>query len=238
MHQIKIGEYTIDVVRKDIKKLNLAVYPPHGRIRISVPRQLDDDTIRRHLEAKLDWIRKHVARIEQMEHHPQSVYASGESHYLEGRQYLLQVISDSPRYMIKIRENTYIDLYEKPGTPISFRPLMMQEWYRVHLKVRIAPLIKKWQLIIGVQIRQWAVKRMKTRWGTCNINAKRIWINLELAKRSDESLEYIIVHELMHLLERHHNRHFESLMDNYLPDWRSRKENLDRFDLHHEMRED
>jgi len=136
--------------------------------------------------------------------------------------------------MIKIRGNTHIDLYEKPGTPIVHRPLMMQEWYRARLKARIEPLIRKWQEIIGVQIKEWSVKKMKTRWGTCNIKAKRIWINLELAKKPEDCLEYIIVHELLHLIEKHHNDNFKALMNKYLPDWRVRKDLLNRLPLSHE----
>lgn len=234
MHQIMVGDYTIDVVRKDIKNLHLAVYPPHGRIRIAVPKQLDDETIRLHLVTKLAWIKKHIARFEQVERLSQREYITGESHYLEGRRYLLNVIPDSNINMIKIRGNTHIDLYEKPGTPIVHRPLMMQEWYRARLKARIEPLIRKWQEIIGVQIKEWSVKKMKTRWGTCNIKAKRIWINLELAKKPEDCLEYIIVHELLHLIEKHHNDNFKALMDKYLPDWRVRKDLLNRLPLSHE----
>ncbi len=234
MHQIMVGDYTIDVVRKDIKNLHLAVYPPHGRIRIAVPKQLDDETIRLHLVTKLAWIKKHIARFEQVERLSQREDITGESHYLEGRRYLLNVIPDSNINMIKIRGNTHIDLYEKPGTPIVHRPLMMQEWYRARLKARIEPLIRKWQEIIGVQIKEWSVKKMKTRWGTCNIKAKRIWINLELAKKPEDCLEYIIVHELLHLIEKHHNDNFKALMDKYLPDWRVRKDLLNRLPLSHE----
>ncbi|MDY0152524.1 MAG: SprT family zinc-dependent metalloprotease [Candidatus Cloacimonas sp.] len=234
MHQIKVGDYTIDVVRKDIKNLHLAVYPPHGRIRIAVPQELDDETIRLHLVSKLAWIKKHIAGFEQVERLSQREYITGESHYLEGRRYLLNVIPDASINMIKIRGNTHIDLYEKPGTPIWHRPVMIQEWYRARLKVRIEPLITKWQDIIGVQIKEWSIKQMKTRWGTCNINAKRIWINLELAKKPEDCLEYIIVHELLHLLERNHNDVFRSYMDKYLPDWRFRKEVLNKFPLSHE----
>ena len=234
MHQIMVGDYTIDVVRKDIKNLHLAVYPPHGRMRIAVPKQLDDETIRLHLVTKLAWIKKHIARFEQVERLSQREYITGESHYLEGRRYLLNVIPDSNINMIKIRGNTHIDLYEKPGTPIVHRPLMMQEWYRARLKARIEPLIRKWQEIIGVQIKEWSVKKMKTRWGTCNIKAKRIWINLELAKKPEDCLEYIIVHELLHLIEKHHNDNFKALMDKYLPDWRVRKDLLNRLPLSHE----
>ncbi|MDD3562869.1 MAG: SprT family zinc-dependent metalloprotease [Candidatus Cloacimonetes bacterium] len=234
MQQITVGDYTIDVVRKDIKNLHLSVSPPTGRIRLAVPRHLDDETIRRHIVSKLSWIKKHIAEFEQTERPPQPEYLSGESHYLAGKCYLLNVIPDYSINKIELRDDCYIDLYEKPGTALAHRQQMMQEWYRARLKVRIEPLMLKWQEIIGVEINDWAVKQMKTRWGTCNIRAKRIWINLELAKRPDESLEYIIVHELMHLLEKYHNDHFKALMDKYLPDWRMRKDRLNKSSLSHE----
>jgi len=234
MHQITVGQYTIDVVKKDIKNMHLAVYPPNGRIRIAVPKQLDDETIRLHIVSKLSWIKKNIAKFEQADRLSSLDYVSGESHYLEGKRYLLNVISDASINQIKLRGKTYIDLYEKHGTPVGHRPLMIQEWYRARLKVRIEPLIAKWQDVIGVQINEWAVKQMKTKWGTCNTRAKRIWINLELAKKPDDCLEYIIVHELMHLIEKHHNENFKALMDRYLPDWRVRKDRLNRLPLSHE----
>ncbi len=232
--QITVADYKIDVVRKSIKNLHLSVYPPTGRIRIAVPKQMDDESIRLHVVSKLGWIKKHIARFEQVQRLSHREYITGESHYLEGKRYLLNVIPDSSINMIKLRGGAYIDLYEKPGIPIWHRPLMLQEWYRARLKARVEPLINKWQDIIGVQINEWAIKQMKTKWGTCNIIAKRIWINLELAKKPEDSLEYIIVHELLHLLEKHHNDNFKSLMDQYLPDWRVRKDRLNKLPLSHE----
>lgn len=234
MGQIKVGNYRIDVVKKDIKNLHLAVYPPTGRIRLAAPRQLDDETIRLHIVSKLGWIKKHISRFEQAERLSKRDYVTGESHYLEGRRYILNVITNSSMNRIKIRGKTYIDLYEKPGTPIWHRPAIMREWYRARLKARIEPLIVKWQKIMGVEVSYWAVKKMKTKWGSCNVKAKRIWINLELAKKPDESLEYIIVHELAHIIIRNHGEEFKALMNKYLPDWKYRKERLNKLPLSHE----
>jgi len=226
--------YGIEVERKDIKNLRLSVYPPSGRIRIAAPIQMDDESIRLHIVSKLDWIKKHLARFEQVERFSRREYINGESHYLEGKRYLLNIIPDSGINMIKIRGGAYIDLYEKPGSPVWHRPLMMQEWYRSRLKARVEPLLCKWQEIIGVQIREWGIKQMKTRWGSCNVVAMRIWINLELARKAEDCLEYIIVHELVHLLEKRHNDNFKALMDKFLPDWRVRKDVLNKFPLGHE----
>ncbi|MDZ4121358.1 MAG: SprT family zinc-dependent metalloprotease [Candidatus Cloacimonadaceae bacterium] len=226
MQQIIVDQYTIDLEKKHIKNLHLTIYPATGRIRLSAPHHLDDDAIRLYIVSRLSWIKKHFARFEQTERLASRDYVTGEIHYLEGKRYLLNVITGARIHQIKLRGDTHIDLYEKAGTSPLHRHLMIQEWYRARLKVRIEPLIARWQKIIGVQINSWAVKQMKTKWGTCNISSKRIWFNLELARRTDDSLEYIIVHELMHLLQRHHNANFKALMDRFLPDWRARQERL------------
>jgi len=234
MQQINVADYTIDVEKKDIKNLHLAVYPPHGRIRIAVPKELDDESIRLHIVSKLSWIKKQIAKFETAERLSNKDYITGESHYLEGKRYLLDVISGANINRIRLRGKTHIELHEKPGTPHAHRHIMFQEWYRIRLKVRVQPLMDKWQEIIGVQINEWTVKQMKTKWGTCNTKAKRIWINLELAKKPDDCLEYIVVHELVHLIEKHHNERFKALMDKYLPDWRQRKEKLNKLPLSYE----
>ena len=225
-YQITIGQYKIDVIKKDIKNLRLSVYPPHGRIRLAAPLRYDDESLRLFVVSKLSWIEKHLAGFEQAER--QTGKDCGASLCLEGKLYLLNIIPDTKFNQIRIRDHSNIDLYEKPGTPLWHRQQMIQEWYRARLKVRIEPLITRWQEIIKLRINHWAIKQMKTRWGTCNIKAKRVWINLELAKKGDDCLEYIIVHELMHLLERQHNDNFWALMDKFLPDWRVRKAGLNR----------
>ncbi|MFA5510377.1 MAG: M48 family metallopeptidase [Candidatus Cloacimonetes bacterium] len=226
--QITIADYKIDIVRKRIKNLNLSVFPNTGRIRLSAPIHLDDESIRQYITSKLAWIQKHLTQAQPVQQPPPQEYIIGTSIYLEGKRYLLNIIPNSNINRILLRDDGYIDLFTKSHTSANQRALLIKEWHRARLRARIEPLIAKWQEIIGVQAKQWAIKQMKTRWGTCNISAKRIWINLELAKKPDESLEYIIVHELMHLLERQHNARFKALMDQYLPDWRSRKERLNR----------
>lgn len=234
MNQITVGQYTIDVVKKDIKNLHLAVYPPNGRIRIAVPRQLDDETVRLHIVSKLSWIKKQIKIFEKAERLTNKDFITGESHYLEGRRYLLNVITDSKMNRIRIRQKTYIDLYLKPNTPHEYRQTMIQEWYRARLRVRAEPLIDEWQETLGVRINDWAIRKMKTKWGSCNFEAKRIWINLDLAQKPDDCLEYIIVHELMHMLEKNHNDRFKALMDKYLPDWRVRRDKLNNLPLTYE----
>ncbi len=234
MHQITVGDYTIDVVRKNIKNLHLAVYPPTGRLRVAVPLHIDDEAVRLLIITRIGWIKKHIAEFQHQERQSEREYITGESHYLNGKRYLLNVIDNSSVNHIKIRNNTYIDLYVKPDVTFTHRKEMMTEWYRARLKARIEPMLIKWQEIIGVEIKEWQIKQMKTRWGTCNIKAKRIWINLELAKKPEQCLEFIIVHELVHLLVRNHNDRFVGYMNKFLPNWKAYKDELNRFPLSHE----
>jgi predicted metal-dependent hydrolase len=226
IQQIKVGDYSIEIVRKNIRNMHLRVYAPDGRIRLSAPWRQDEDTIRRFVSSKLAWIGKHIDEIQSRERVSESEYITGESLWLEGQRYLLNVISGSAFYRIHIRDDIYIDLYMKALTDKIKRGELLSEWYRARLKARIEPLMAKWHKIMGVEVKEWSVKRMKTKWGTCNITAKRIWINLELAKKPERCLEYIIVHELLHLVEKHHNDVFKAHMDRLLPDWRMRKKEL------------
>lgn len=231
MYCIKIDTYTIEVERKNIKHLRLSVYPTQGRIHVSAPLHYDDEQITAFVRTKIPWIARHFERFELHRQVAELRYVSGEIHFLEGKAYQLNVISTASVNKVCIREDRYIDLYEKPGTAPWHRPLMLQAWYGIRLKVRSQPLLAKWEGCIGAKYSECGIKQMKTRWGSCNINARRIWLNLELAKRPDESLEYIIVHELMHLLEKGHNARFHALMDKHLPDWRERKHRLDHFGI-------
>jgi predicted metal-dependent hydrolase len=234
MHQITVGDYTIDVVRKKIKNLHLAVYPPTGRLRVAVPLHIDDETVRLLIISRLGWIKKHIAQFKKQERLSAREYVSGESHYVKGRRYLLNIINDQSFNQIKIRNNTYIDFYMKPGTTKEQIKDMMTEWYRIRLKARIKPLMKQWSEVIGVEPTEWQVRQMKTRWGSCNVEKKSILINLELAKKPEHCLEYIIVHELIHLIERLHNDSFVALMNKFLPNWRIYKDELNHFPLSHE----
>jgi hypothetical protein len=231
MHQITIGDRQIDVVRKDIKNLHLAVYPPDGRVRIATPLHLDDEAVRLFAISKLGWIKKHQANFLNQERRSKREFVSGESHYFQGKRYLLNVIysRESPR--INIRNNTHIDLYIKEGSSEEKRQSAMMSWYRQQLKLEIPPLIAKWERIMNVRVKEWGIKQMKTKWGTCNIQAQKIWLNLELAKKSPQCLEYVVVHEMVHLLERNHGDRFIALMNKFLPNWRFYKDELNRSPL-------
>jgi predicted metal-dependent hydrolase len=231
MHQITVSNITIDVVRKDIKNLHLAVYPPTGRVRIATPLHIDDEAVRLFAISKLSWIKKHCKRFENQQRETKRKYVSGESHYYEGHRYLLNVIYHDATPKVEIRNKKYIDLYVRPNSTAEQRERVMTKWYRQRLKEKIPALLEKWQTMIGVQVYAWEVKQMKTRWGTCRREAKRIWLNLELAKKPVHGLEYIIVHELVHLLERHHNDRFIALMDKFMPQWRFHQNELNEIIL-------
>ena len=234
MEQITIRNIKMDVVRKGIKNIHLAVYPPTGRVRIAVPLWVNEDIIRLFAISKLGWIKRNQRKFEEQERFSPREYKNRESHYFQGKRYLLNVVEVDEPPKIVLRSKTYIDLYTRPEATIAKRHEIMNEWYRIQLKKQIPELIEKWEKKLKVRIGEWQVKLMKTKWGSCTIEKKRIWLNLELAKKPIYCLEYIIVHEMVHLLERHHNERFVAFIDNYLPKWRSYKAELNRSPLRHE----
>lgn len=234
MHQIIVNDIVIDVVRKDIKNLHLAVYPPTGRVRIATPTKVDDEAVRLFAISKLAWIKKNQVKYVNQERQSERKYISGESHYFRGQRYLLNVIHHTGYPKVVIRNKKYIDLYIRDNYTVEQRENVMTNWYRKNLKQQIPALIEKWQKVVGVKVVEWEVKKMKTKWGTCNSEAKRIWLNLELAKKPEHCLEYIIVHEMVHFLERNHTDRFVAYMDKFMPVWQNFKQELNRFILKHE----
>jgi hypothetical protein len=182
MPQITISDLVIDIDRKDIKNIHLGVYPPDGRVRMAVPLKVKDEAVRLFAISKIAWIKKHQANFKAQERQSKREFVSGETHYFQGKRYLLNVIYYKGSPKVKVRNNTYIDLYVKEGSDEAQRQKVIMNWYRQQLKQAIPPLIQKWTPILSVQVNDWGVKQMKTKWGTCNIEAKRIWLNLELAK--------------------------------------------------------
>lgn len=234
MKQMTISNIKIDVVRKDIKNIHLAVYPPTGRVRIAAPLRVNKDAIRLFAISKLGWIKRHQRKFEGQERISPREYKNRESHYFQGRRYLLNIIEADAPPKVVLKNKTYIDLYVRPKTPIAKRHEIMKEWYRQKLKEKIPPLIKKWEKKMDVRVNEFGVKKMKTKWGTCNREAKRIWLNLGLAKKPTQCLEYIVVHEMVHLLERNHNDRFISLMNEFMPKWKFYKDELNRLPVRHE----
>ncbi len=234
MHQITVNRIVVDVVHKPIKNLHLGVYPPHGRVRIAAPLAVSDAAVRMAVIGKLGWIKRQRAKFEAQPRQSMREMVNGESHYFLGQRYRLHVTELNVASRVVLRNKTVIQLNIRPGTSTEQREKVLQHWYRAQLKKLIPPLLEKWQQEIDVQVADWGIKKMKTKWGSCNVNARRIWLNLELAKKPIHCLEYIIVHEMLHLLERHHNDRFTAMMDKFMPQWRLYRDELNHSVLGHE----
>jgi len=233
MEQISISNIKIDIVRKNIRNIHLAVYPPTGRVRIAAPLSVSNDSIRLFAISKFGWIKRNQRKFDGQERMPQREYKQRESHYFLGKRYLLNIIEKDEAPRVILKNKTSIDLYIRPDTTIIKRHEIMNEWYRAELKNQIPPIVEKWERVLKVNINDWHIKQMKTKWGSCNIEKKRIWLNLELAKKPEQCLEYIVMHEMVHLLERHHNERFIYYMDTYLPNWKQLKTELNRLPVSH-----
>ena len=203
-----------------IKNIHLGVYPPAGRVRIAAPLKMNKDAIRLFAISKLGWIKKHQRRFAEQERITPREYKQRESHFFQGKRYLLNIVEEEAPPKIVLRNKTHIDFYVRPGSSTRKRHEVMTEWYRIQLKNQIPAIIEKWEKILKIVVNDWRIRQMKTKWGSCNAEEKRLWLNLELAKKPEHCLEYIIVHEMVHLLERHHNNKFLIYMDSYLPNWR------------------
>ena len=224
-YMIPVDDLEAIVTRKNIKTLRLSVHSPNGEVRISVPNGVSDDFIVGFVESKMEWIRLQREKLSKTKIDRPKEYLAGENHYFLGREYPLQVRTTSGRQMVEMEEDTLI-LLVREGHTREKREKLLNEWYRDQLKALIPEYIEKWEKIMEVEVEAFGVKNMKTRWGTCNIRDRRIWINLKLAKRDESLLEYIIVHEMTHLLERLHNDRFKILMTSFIPNWRGLKNKL------------
>lgn len=233
MRELEIGNISVEIVKKNIKNLHLAVYPPNGRVRLAAPEGVNDETLRLFAISKLPWIRKQQRRFANQEREPERKYLQRESHYFFGKRYLLRVIESGKAGRVELKNKTYLDLYVKPGSTREQRQRLLNKWYRLELKKVVPGLLIKWERKMGVQVDDWSVKQMKTKWGSCNIQQKRITVNLELAKKPLYCLEYIIVHELVHLLERLHNDRFLAYMDKFMPRWKHYREELNKLPVSH-----
>ena len=231
---LSVRDLDIDVVRKRIKYIHLSVYPPEGRVRVSVPLHVDDEAVRLAVIGRLAWIRKKQAAFQAQERQSRRELVSGESHYYLGRRYRLEVVELWAAQSVELRGNGMMRLSVRPGSTSGTRERVLQAWYRARLREALPALLETWIPVIGSSPSFWGIKRMKTRWGTCNPATKRIWLNLELAKKPPECLEYVLVHELTHLLESGHGERFKALMDGFLPNWRSVRTVLNAAPLAHE----
>jgi predicted metal-dependent hydrolase len=234
IHHLTVSGVKVEVVRKEIKNLHLGVYPPHGRVRVAAPLVISDEAVRLAVIDKLGWIRRQKAKFAEQPRQSQREMVNGESHYFLGKRYRLRVHEQDAPARVAIRGVASLDLFVRPGTTADQREAVLLRWHREQLKASIPPLLEKWQPILGVQVADWGIKKMKTKWGSCNPASRRVWLNLELAKKPAQCLEYIVVHELVHLLERHHNERFTALVETHLPQWRQYRAMLSQAPLGHE----
>ncbi len=233
MEQIELGEITIDVVKKNIKNLHLSVYPPTGKVRISAPLWMDLDKIRVFAITKLGWIKSHQQKLREQDRETPREYLDRESHYVWGKRYLLKVEERDAAPDVELKHNTMI-LRLRPATSKERTQAILDGWYREKLKGVAVKVIAKWEPLMGVKVEKLFVQKMKTRWGSCNSRIGRIRLNTELAKKRPECLEYVIVHEMVHLLEPSHNKRFQSLMDQFMPKWQFYRSELNKMPVGHE----
>ena len=231
--QIDIGGISVDVVFKNIKNVHLSVHPPTGRVRISAPAHLKIDTIRIFAVAKLDWIKKQQKRFQDQERETPREYVDRESHYVWGKRYLLKVKEEDTKPSIELKHSQMV-LTVRPRARKEKRGAVVSAWYREQLRIAMLPLISKWETQMGVKINRIFIQQMKTRWGSCNSRRRSIRLNSELAKKPREYLEYVIVHELVHLLEPTHNKVFAAYMSKFMPQWRQLHDELNRKPLAHQ----
>lgn len=231
--RIELGDISVNVVWKDIKNIHLSVYPPDGKVRVSAPSAMNPETVRVYVISKLGWIKRQRRKFQEQARETPREYLELESHYLWGRRYLLRVVEAEKAPSVAVQHSVLV-LTVRPGAEENKRQEIVEEWYRSELKIKARELIAQWESRIGVHVARFFVRRMKTRWGSCNYERRSIRLNTELAKKPLECLEYIIVHEMVHLLEPTHNKRFVALMDRFLPNWLHFRKELNGHPVRHE----
>ncbi len=231
--QLKLGGLAVDVVLKDIKNVHLSVHPPTGRVRIAAPPRTSLDTLRVFAISKLGWIKKQQKKLRQQERETPREYLDRESHYVWGKRYLLKLVEEDAAPRVELKHSTMV-LRVRPGANCDAKQAILSRWYRERIKAAVPDLIAKWEPIIGVGVQRVFVQRMKTKWGSCNAGTRSIRLNTDLAKKPRECLEYIVVHEMVHVLEPTHNARFVALMDRLMPQWPVCREQLNQLPVRHE----
>lgn len=230
---IELGEIAVEVERKDIKNVHLSVHPPTGRVRIAAPVKMSLETIRVFAISKIAWIKSQQINFDRQEREPPREFLERESHYLWGRRYLLDLLEVDAAPRVEVNHNKLV-LRVRPGASEDTKRSVVANWYRHQLKEAVPPTIAKYERLMGVEVARFFVQRMKTKWGGCNPETHTIRLNAELAKKPPECAEYIVVHEMAHLIERRHNDRFVAIMDQYLPQWRHFRESLNALPLAHD----
>jgi predicted metal-dependent hydrolase len=230
---LDLGGIKVEVSFKDIKNVHLSVYPPNGRVRISAPKRMSRDRLRIFAISKVGWIKQQQRKFLEQERETPREYLNLESHYLWGRRYLLRLIESEKAPLVEIQHSRLL-LRVPEGANQQKMSQIVAQWYRNQMRAAVPPMIAKWTLAMGVTVRGFYLQQMKTKWGSCNHRAGTIRLNTELAKKPKECLEYVVVHEMVHLLEHTHNARFISIMDRFMPHWRLRRDQLNRLPVRHE----
>ena len=230
---LQLGNLAVEVVLKEIKNVHLSVHPPHGRVRIAAPLRMSLDKIRVFAISKLGWIKQQQQKLREQERETPREYLDRESHYVWGKRYLLEVVERDAAPGVELKHSKIV-LRVRSGANEEKKRDILDEWYREQLKLAVLPLIARWEQLIGVKVEGILVRKLKTKWGSCTPVRRTIRLNTELAKKPTECLEYIVVHELVHLLEPTHNSRFVALMDQFMPRWQHCREILNRLPVRHE----
>jgi predicted metal-dependent hydrolase len=231
--RVRFGEIEAEVVLKDIKNIHLSVHPPTGRVRIAAPTRMNLDTIRVFAISKVPWIRQQQRKFREQQREPLREYLDRESHYVWGLRYLLKLVETDGRPSVEL-SHTQLILKTRPRSDPTKKQTLLDAWYREQLRAAALPLIAKWERLMRVKVQRVFVQRMKTKWGSCNRKNGTIRFNTDLAKKPRACLEYIVVHEMTHLLERTHNQRFIALMHQFLPKWQASREVLNSLPVRNE----
>ncbi len=230
---MRLNDLDVEVIHKNIKNVHLSVYPPDGKVKVSAPVSMTPDTVRVFVISKLGWIKKQQTKLQSQQRESPREYIDRESHFVWGKRYLLKLEEKDAPPSVELKYSKML-LSVRPGTNRERKQAILEAWYRNNLKQAIPALIEKWQPRMGVSVQRFYVQRMKTKWGSCSFHSASIRINTELAKKPLACLEYIIMHEMTHLLEPTHNSRFIALMDQFMPKWRFYREELNRLPVRHE----
>lgn len=229
MTVVEVANISVEVEWKNIKNVHLTIYPPNARVHVSAPIGMTEEAVRLFLITKIPWINQRVSQILDQSRQTSREYVSGENHYFKGHRYRLKVLYHNAPAKVEIQGNEYIKLYVREGATEERRAEVLREWYRSELKLMLHPLITKWEKLLEVSVNKWEVKQMKTLWGSCNHRTRNIIFNLELIKKPLPCIEYIVVHELLHIRVRLHNEEYTELLNCYFPKWRNLKAELNEF---------
>lgn len=233
MTQLKLGDIVLDVVQKNIRNVHLSVHPPNGRVTVAAPLHMKPDTIRVFAVSKLGWIKQQQKKFREQERETPREFLDRESHYVWGKRYLLTLkdADHSPRVELKPRR---LVMTVRPGTSPAKRSEILDAWYRDQLREAIPEIIARWEPIIGVRVARFFIQRMKTKWGSCTPASRNIRLNTDLARKPRECLEYIVVHEMVHLCEPTHNERFVTLMNQFMPGWKQFRQLLNQLPIRHD----